>query len=82
MDEPLRDRLRAARPGGMTSPDPVTALHGQTAPHLAPTPKTKARTRRRTRERQENHVPRNRQDHYQGPAYQKPASKFTRWIQA
>ena len=25
MDEPVRRRLRTARPGGLTSPDPVTA---------------------------------------------------------
>ena len=27
MDEPVRSRLRPARPGGLTSPEPVTAPH-------------------------------------------------------
>jgi hypothetical protein len=28
MDEPIRSIVRAARPGGLTSPEPVTAQHG------------------------------------------------------
>ena len=66
----------------MTSPDPVTALPRPNGPAPGTCPKTKARTRRRTSERQENHAPENRQDHYQQSVDQKPASEFTRWIEA
>jgi hypothetical protein len=37
MDDPVRRRLRPARPGGLTSPDPVTAsLRPQTATRTRP----------------------------------------------
>ncbi len=70
MDEPLRDRLRAARPGGLTSPDRSPRPTAKRPP-TGTSPKTKAWTRRKARERQETHGPGNRQDHYQRPADQK-----------
>jgi hypothetical protein len=58
MAGPVRGRLRPARPGGLTSPDPVTAPHRPRATRHNATadPEQGTRISRRTSERQEKHA--------------------------
>ena len=55
MAEPAHRRLRPADRSGLTSPDPVTALHRREAPP-PPALEPGTRTSRRNSERQENHA--------------------------
>jgi hypothetical protein len=54
MDEPLRDRLRAARQGGLTSPDPVRNPDARQA--RRPQPPARTPDKPQDRQRQAKHA--------------------------
>ena len=84
MAEPLRSRLRpATSPGGLTSPDPVTAPHGRPirppAQHPA-WPRTPDKPH--NRERHNKHAHENYKITLVQPVPWKRSPEFARWIEA
>jgi hypothetical protein len=74
MDQPVRGFLRAASPGGLTSPEPVTRPHGPSGHQQARRLRNKDKPQ--NSQRQDRHVPEHNQDHKLLPGARKMITRI------